>query len=96
MPELEVKLAPEEGEAVMVGTDKGSGARTVYFALDGLKKDGKLSGLDTIQVCAKGGTVKLVTAITGLPMKEASDTDPKYILLSDGTKRELTDEDTLN
>lgn len=96
VPELEVKLAPEEGEAVMVGTDKGSGARTVYFALDGLKKDGKLSGLDTIQVCAKGGTVKLVTAITGLPMKEASDTDPKYILLSDGTKRELTDEDTLN
>lgn len=96
VPELEVKLAAEGGEAVSVGTDKGSGARTVYFALDGLKEDGKLSGLDTIQVSAHGGTVKLVTAITGLPLKETKDTDPKYVIEPDGTKRDLTDEDTLN
>lgn len=96
VPQLDVTLSSADGETVTVGSDKGSGARTVYFALDGLKKDGKLSGLDTIQVCAHGGTVKTLTAITGLPVKLATDTDPKYVLGSDGTKRELTDEDTLN
>lgn len=95
---LDVKLAAEGQkyeDAVLVGSDEGSGARTIYFSLEKLKKDGKLSGLDTIQVCAHGGTVKLVTAITATPMIEKSDTDPKYILNSDGTKRVLTDEDKL-
>ena len=96
VPQLDVELAAEDGTAVPVGSDKGSGARTVYFALSGLGKDGKLSGLDTVRVRAHGGTVKLVTAITGLPLKETKDTDPKYVIEADGTKRDLTDEDTLD
>lgn len=97
--ELDVKLGAEgQGfeDAVLVGTDKGSGARTIYFSLEGLKKDGKLSGLDTLQICAHGGTVKLATAIIGMPLKEKSDTDPKYVLNADGSKRELTDADMLD
>lgn len=95
---LDVKLGAEGQsfkDAVLVGTDEGSGARTVYFSLEKLKKDKKLSGLDTLQICAHGGTVKLATAITGMPMIEKSDTDPKYVLNADGTKRVLTEEDML-
>ncbi len=93
---FDVTLATETGETVTVGTDTGSGARTVYFALDSLKESGKLSGLDTLNVCMKGsGTIRKLTAITGLPLKEGN--TPQYVLESDGTKRELTDEkDTLN
>lgn len=87
--ELKVMLAAEGKEPVTVGTNKGRGARTVYFALDALKKDGKLSGLDTVQVSARGGTVNLVTAVTGLPLKEGD--LPQYVQGPDGTETLLAE-----
>lgn len=93
---IDLKLAGKDvsyEDAVFVGTDVGIGARTLYFPLEKLKEEEKIGRFDTIQVCAHGGTVQAITVITGFPLKRTEST--AYIVNPDGSKRELTEMDTL-
>ncbi len=90
---LDVKLAGKNvsyGDAILVGSDTGSGERTVYFPLSALGEDVDITALDTLRICAHGGTVKWATVVTGYPRYDTSYPN-QYIVNGDGTTRTLTE-----
>ena len=99
--QLDVKLCGKDvayGDGIHVGTDKGTGARTIYFPLSALGTDADLTKLDTLALCPHGGTIKKATVIQNDPLwedkKESDDTTLRfpnqYVLNADGSTRALT------
>ncbi|MCM1246247.1 MAG: Ig-like domain-containing protein, partial [Roseburia sp.] len=90
--QLDVKLAGKAvgyDDAILVGSDTGSGERTVYFPLSDLV-DADITALDTLRICTHGGTVKWATVVTGYPRYDTSYPN-QYIVNKDGTTRALTE-----
>ena len=100
--QLDVKLCGKDvgfADGINVGTDKGTGERTIYFPLSALGADADLTKLDTLALCPHGGTIKKATVVQNAPLwegeaKESDGTTLKfpnqYILNADGTTTALT------